>query len=99
MRVGGDAIGLKRCAERARGTEAAVPAAGNVAGGECEPLPRLRRPEVRPSDDISPALSVYDGPSKDGGEMPAPSIGVYGRVGGLNGAAMGVGAAGGEDDE
>lgn len=81
-RVDGVAIGLKRCAAIERGTAAA---AEYIAGGECEPLPRLRRP----SEDISPALRVYEGPS-EGGEMPAPSGGVYGRVGGLKGAAMGM---------
>jgi hypothetical protein len=56
VRVGADAIRLKQCDERARGTDTTVPM--YVAGGECERLLQPQRPEVSPSDEISPALRV-----------------------------------------
>jgi len=49
-----------------------------VWGGEGEPLPRLRLPDVMQSEDKSPPLKLYE---SDGGAMLAPSSGVYGRAG------------------
>jgi len=65
-RVAGVAMGLYLCE---RGTDA-------EKDGEWLPLPRLRRPDCMPSEDISPALRGYI----VGGEMPA-SGGVNGRAG------------------
>ena len=68
----GVTIGLKRC------DLGIVAGYGTVAGGEYDPLPQLCLPEAMPSEDNSPALK---GQVSDGGEMAAPSGGVYGRAG------------------
>ena len=51
---------------------------GIVAGGECDLLPQLCLPESMPSEDNLPVLK---GQVSDGGEMAAPSGGVYGQAG------------------
>lgn len=56
-----------------------------LAGGDCVPDPRECLPEDGPSEDSSPALWYMS----DGGEMLAPSAGVYGRAGGEEGTKEG----------
>ena len=49
-----------------------------MVGDEGDLLPQLCLPEAMPLEDNSPALK---GQVSDGGEMAAPSSGVYGRAG------------------